>query len=82
MADKPSSDGTPARSSLKQRAAQARADASATKAWSAIVTAATAGTLWRVASAWIEQRDRTHCAELTDAGTEAMGACRSQILGE
>ena len=49
--------GTSPRASLKQRAADARAQAAASKRWSAHITAAADGTLWRVTASWIEQKD-------------------------
>ena len=81
------------RSDLKQRASAARAVAATTKAWSAIVTTAVAGSTWRVTSVWVEQADGTRCAELTHVSSgkvrtirvpecEAVDGCRALVLGE
>ena len=81
------------RTDLKQRAAAARALATTTKAWSATVTAAAAGSTWRVTSVWVEQQDGTRCAELTHVGSgkvrtirmaacEAPEGCRERILAD
>ena len=78
------------RAALKERAAAARTRATATKAWSAALTSAAAGTMWRVTSAWIEESDGTRCAELTHvssgkvrairmASCEALDSCRSHV---
>ena len=81
------------RMDVKQRAAAARAMATATKAWSATVTAAAAGSTWRVTAVWVEQGDGTRCAELTHVGSgkvrtirlaerEAVDGCRARIAGD
>ena len=81
------------RSDLKQRASAARAVAATTKAWSAVVTTAAAGSTWRVTSVWIEQSDGTRCAELTHVSSgrvrtirvpecEAGEGCRALILAD
>jgi len=65
------------RLALKQRAAAARAQASATKAWDTQVKAAAAGTLWRVSASWIEQGCGTRCADLTHVGNGKVRTIRS-----
>ena len=81
------------RTDLKQRAAAARALATATKAWSAMVTSAAAGSTWRVTSVWIEQSDGSRCAELTHASSgkvrtirvpecEPLESCRARIAAD
>ena len=78
---------------VKQRAAAARAIATATKAWSATVSAAVAGSTWRVTAVWVEQGDGTRCAELTHVGSgkvrtvrlaecDAVDGCRARIIGD
>jgi hypothetical protein len=62
-------EGTRRRAALKQRAAAARSHATATKAWLANLTTAATGTMWRVTSAWIEESDRTLCADHTHVGS-------------
>ena len=81
------------RTDLKQRASAARAVAATTKAWSAAVTSAAAGSTWRVTAVWVEQSDGTRCAELTHVGSgrvrtirvplsEAVEGCRALILAD
>ena len=49
---------------------EARAFGRRSKAWaSEVATIASARTLWRVASTWIEQADGTYCAEFTHVST-------------
>jgi endonuclease YncB( thermonuclease family) len=66
--------------------------ATATKSWLATVTAAAAGSTWRVTSAWVEQGDGTRCAELTHVSSgktrtirvaegDAPESCRDRIVG-
>jgi hypothetical protein len=64
-----SGDSERRRATLKQRAADARAHGTATKAWDAHIRAATAGSLWRVTAAWVEQACGTRCADLTHVGS-------------
>jgi hypothetical protein len=84
---------TSLRADVKQRAIAARLQATARKAWEANVKAAAAGSLWRVTSAWIEQRCGTRCADLTHVSTgktrtircmasESIDACRAAIGGD
>jgi hypothetical protein len=88
-----SNDSTRRRAALKERAATARAHAAATQSWLAHLTAAAAGTVWRVTSAWIEQSDGTFCAELTHVSSgktrtlrlsdrDTVEGCRARILAE
>jgi hypothetical protein len=81
------------RTDLKQRAAAARALATATKAWSAMVTSAAAGSTWRVTAVWIEQKDGARCADLTHASSgkvrtirvaesDPLETCRARIAAE
>jgi hypothetical protein len=88
-----SDDSTARRAALKQRAAAARGRATATKAWTAQITAAAAGTMWRVTSAWIQEADGIRCADLTNVssgklrtirvtGEETAEACRACIISE
>lgn len=65
-----------AHSMLKQRAATARLHASATKAWDTHVKTAVVGSVWRVTSAWIEERCGTCCADLTHVSTGKMRTVR------
>ena len=76
---------------LKRRTATAKAHAAAEKKWSHDVTAAAVGTMWRVTASWIEQSDRSCCAELTNVSTgsvrvlrlketDSVEACRARIL--
>lgn len=58
-------DNASQRATFKRRAAAARAQAAAVRTWMATATAAAAGTMWRVTSAWVEEVDGTRCAELT-----------------
>src|SRR3954470_7522755 len=53
----------------KERAASARAQALAAKAWSSDVAICSKGTSWSAASSWIEQSDATHCAEFVHKST-------------
>jgi len=78
---------------LKTRAADARAVAKATRAWSVAATAAAAGTRWRSTSSWIQQADGVRCAEFTHVSTgkhrmirlatdQAIETLRSQLVEE
>jgi hypothetical protein len=71
---------------LKRRVAAAKAHAAEEKRWREHVTAAAAGTLWRVTASWVQQTDGTCCAELTVRHLRVLGpasveACRERILG-
>jgi len=74
----------------KRRATAARKSERATKAWRATATAAAAGTIWRVTSAWIEEACGTRCVDLTHVSTgrtrtvrfpqvDSVEACRAGI---
>jgi hypothetical protein len=53
----------------RQRAMALRAADRRSKAWATEAASIVTKTLWRVASAWIEQSDGTHCAEFTHVST-------------
>jgi hypothetical protein len=86
-------DGAKRRAALKERAAAARVHAAATKAWTAHVTTAAAGTIWRVSASWIDESSKMRCAELTNVCSGKIRtirlpesanpeSCREQILAE
>ena len=60
----------------RHRAKLSRQHHRATKAWDVEVRAAVAGSIWRVASVWIEETSKTACVEFVNASNGKMLALK------